>query len=1098
MIRLLALVLLLLSAGTHAQTRSWTYDAAGNVLTSTDANGHTTSYAYDGLNRRTSQTDALGVAQQWTYDAAGNVLTHTDGRGIVMATTYDGENRPVEVKRDGLRIATSTYDAAGNLSRSTDANGEATTYAYDAANRKLSEQRPLGHARQWTHTPWDAIATATDADGYVTAYAYDVRQRLIEQTDPAGETTTHGYDGVGNRTRTSRPGGLEWTYAFDEADRLIRITSPEGATTAYRHDAHGNRTRFTDAQGQITTTAYDSRHRPIRINHPGGTHEEFTYDQEANPTGHTDASGRTIASTYDALNRRTRRDYGSVPSGDVQEERWDYDGNGNLTRIQQHTGSATHTTGRVWDRHERLVQETDRHSQTTQWGYDAHGNRITRTDAEGTTSTPPDRLNRTTRLTAPDGSATLFAYTPEGRLTTLTQPNGAQTEHAYDDAGRIQSIVHRQNGTQVSITTYAYDPRGNRIEETQTDPTGTRTTTYGYDDDDRLIATEETAPDGSTTQTTYTLDATGNRTREHVTQNGVTTKDVSYTYGPRQQLDQSVDAISGETITYTYDASGALKEETRNGQTTHYRQNAQDRLATLTLPGTPPIQYAYDAEGRRVEKLTHTEGRRYVWDGQHIRRETNVTDNPLISYEWSSGRILRSKQGSAIAYAQHDALKSPTRWSKQDGGEQGRTRYGAWGTTESEQGTTPPIGYTGHYQDPETGDYYAQQRYYRPGIGRFTRTDPWSGDELSPITLNKYLYANGNPLIYVDPDGRVGYLSDLRDFFDSNDDYYAQTIKSEQTGWWSAVGHGALRGLNALASTPVRALNTASNITASALPGEFFAGVRDEGVTDLETGAFPATQASVELAQYAYNNPLEATGKAVIHSHQYGTRLAQRDKEAWASLGSFGAGLAVPGGAMARALRSPDVPVPNGRRVPDRSPDRSLADETVDRANQQSKPVTVAEGPDGTPELWVERQVVVNAAIDPVGDASRTALTTMERRLQRLGYDDVNTDRLLRSIENGEQVVIVGENMRRVNAVSRMVEEAGGAPVTYAPRNWGGMNRNSLEANRSWIRYWALDKSAPVIDIGRQPTPRPLGPSPFYGIENRSLNKWGVYTPFDD
>jgi RHS repeat-associated protein len=62
--------------------------------------------------------------------------------------------------------------------------------------------------------------------------------------------------------------------------------------------------------------------------------------------------------------------------------------------------------------------------------------------------------------------------------------------------------------------------------------------------------------------------------------------------------------------------------------------------------------------------------------------------------------------------------------------------------------------FTGHYREREGSSYYAQQRYYRPGIGRFNRIDPWEGDVLRPITLNKYLYAAGNPLRYVDPDGR--------------------------------------------------------------------------------------------------------------------------------------------------------------------------------------------------------------------------------------------------------------------------------------------------------------------------------------------------------
>jgi len=107
------------------------------------------------------------------------------------------------------------------------------------------------------------------------------------------------------------------------------------------------------------------------------------------------------------------------------------------------------------------------------------------------------------------------------------------------------------------------------------------------------------------------------------------------------------------------------------------------------------------------------------------------------------------------------------------------------------------------------------------------------------------------------------------------------------------------------------------------------------------------------------------------------------------------------------------------------------------------------------------------------------ATAAMGKRLQRLGYDESNANRIMQSIANGEQVVVVGEKMSRVQAVARMVESAGGKAVTYAPRNFTGVNKNTLEANRSWIRYWAKTKETSVIDIGRQPTIRPDGPSPF-------------------
>jgi hypothetical protein len=52
-----------------------------------------------------------------------------------------------------------------------------------------------------------------------------------------------------------------------------------------------------------------------------------------------------------------------------------------------------------------------------------------------------------------------------------------------------------------------------------------------------------------------------------------------------------------------------------------------------------------------------------------------------------------------------------------------------------------------------------RERFDIPSIGRFNRMDPFFGRVQDPLSINKFLYANGNPINRVDPGGKESLLS---------------------------------------------------------------------------------------------------------------------------------------------------------------------------------------------------------------------------------------------------------------------------------------------------------------------------------------------------
>ena len=61
--------------------------------------------------------------------------------------------------------------------------------------------------------------------------------------------------------------------------------------------------------------------------------------------------------------------------------------------------------------------------------------------------------------------------------------------------------------------------------------------------------------------------------------------------------------------------------------------------------------------------------------------------------------------------------------------------------------------YSGEQTDAATGLQYLRARYYDPASGRFNRLDPFAGNQNDPLSLHKYLYTHGNPVMGIDPTG---------------------------------------------------------------------------------------------------------------------------------------------------------------------------------------------------------------------------------------------------------------------------------------------------------------------------------------------------------
>ncbi|WP_328299174.1 DUF6531 domain-containing protein [Streptomyces sp. NBC_00435] len=571
----------------RGNTTSNTYDAAGNVVSSTDAAGNVTRHGYD-LKRglRTSTVLPTGTA-------AGTPTTCTAPAKGCNTYTYDVWDHLTGATDPLGHATTSVFNANGDQTSSTDADGLTTTYTSDPLSRQLSVKRPDNTTLSTAYNPDSTIKSTTDGAGAVTTYGYDARARQISRTDPAGRKTSTTYDAVGNRKTQTDPSGRVTTFTYDITGQRTSVSYSDAATAP------------------VTDIGYDAAGRQVSMTDSTGT-SHWAYD----------GFGRIVSQINGA---------GSVVG-------YGYDENNNQTSIT-YPGAAGLTVTRTFSKDNQLTGVKDWNNRSTTFGYDADSRWTSTTYPNGTVATTVlDDAGQSLSDTLKKGATTLGALTytrgKTGQLGSETPtgvPGSGQT-YLYTPLQQLKSAT-----AGAVTTTSAYDAADNPIQAEGIKQRFDQSNQLCWSTTGTVPASPTcgTVPSGATT---YTYDPQGNRTK--ATTGAAST---TYTYNQEKQL-TSVSSGSG-TASYKYDGSGLRVSKTVGSTTTAFTWDAATN-PNLLWDGT--TSYVYGPNSAPVEQIAATGTQWYFHDQLGSTRALTDTSGAVVAgYAYTAYGTPAGQSGTA-------------------------------------------------------------------------------------------------------------------------------------------------------------------------------------------------------------------------------------------------------------------------------------------------------------------------------------------------------------------------------------------------------------------------------------------------------------------
>lgn len=787
------------------------YDNNGNVIRITDARGKTTIFKYDDRNRRIrtyfhdeNMSDLSDNPYiETTYDKLGRKIAERDPAGVVTQFKYDSVGRLTKVIDATGGETTYTYDELGNRLTQTDAEGRTTTMEYNALGQLTKRILPDGQLEEMFSTPDAAgrLTTHTDFNGDTISFEYDNLGRFVKKTLPPAPTLTNvvfAYTPGGLRTQAggatvcSNPGepGTQCdgdTYAYNDEGRLKREIKANGDMLEYLYDFKGNRTKLTvttstDPQVvKVTDYKYDELDRLIKVtdyDDQGNSLETiYTYDKVGNRKTLTNPTGVVTEHAYDDLNRLTRITSKRADDAVLSDYQYFLGPAGNRTRVNEINENGEHRD--VTWKYDELYRLT---CETITYPNDSTKNRKTayKYDKVG---------NREEMIIQVNGCTTVvdYEYNDLDQLIRETRSITPLASANFDDG--MQYAMSFGDGTQIVATVPDHRPPPSPYAKPALIALASVTLLTVFAP---LFLLWPRAPGLRSRQ----------RRRRFFTVSVALCMTPCMVISPKEvqalhheaalyQMASALPAtsdLSSVTIIYQYDKNGNMtRRERADNDADVYVYDVENRLTevchydgTLTVP---QVQYTYDADGIRNSKTELPSGvvTKYLTDKNRpysqVLVETSIpqTGDPSVTTYLYGDDLL-----SQTRYAPGDIPGEPTTpgtrsYYLYDGQLSVRQltdvpadpsttlpvvtdsyAYDAFGVLlDSTGNTVNQYRYTGEQYDPNSGFYYLRARYMNPSAGRFINHDPFEGHRSDPMSLHKYLYANGNPVMNRDPSGLI-------------------------------------------------------------------------------------------------------------------------------------------------------------------------------------------------------------------------------------------------------------------------------------------------------------------------------------------------------